>query len=247
MEKHRHAIEGHQPGTCQWFLTDARYTSWKDGATPSLLLCRGIPGAGKTILTALCIEDTLKELGKDIHAAFVYCDYRNRDKETVSVLLWSLLRQLMTSERLIFPFVRSKCLDVCTRDLDTERKIKEIVSLIRILSNLSKKTYLFVDGLDEVAESDPCGKDVRHRLLAELYGLSDTCRIFVTCRPHVSTGHLHHISRYQTIEIRATNDDISAYVASSILASKTLKGFVTKDLGLGPKIIDTIQKTSNGV
>jgi hypothetical protein len=206
-----------------------------------------MPGAGKTILTGLSIEDTLKESGEDTHVAYVYCDYRNQEKETVLVLLWSLLRQLMTPERVIFPFVRSKCLGICTSNLDTDSKIKEIVILIRILSNLSQKTYLFVDGIDEVAESDPYGKDVRQRLLAELYGLADTCRIFVTCRPHICTDHLHHTSRYRTIEIRAANNDISAYVASSISASKTLRDFVTNDISLRYTIIDIIQKRSNGV
>lgn len=247
MEKHRHAIEGHQPGTGQWFLKDIRFTSWKNDATPSILLCQGIPGAGKTILTALSIQDVMKDLGKDTYTAFVYCDYRTQEKETVPVLLWSLLRQLMTPERLIFPFVRSKCLEICTSDLDTNGKVKQIVALIRTLSNQSQKTYLFVDGIDEVAVSDPYGKDVRQRLLAELYGLGDTCRIFITCRPHVCTDHIYHMSRHQTIQIRAANEDISAYIASSILASNILKGFVEKDMGLRRTIIDIIQKRSNGV
>ena len=246
-EKHRHAIEDHQPGTGQWFLRDVRFTSWKNDATPSLLLCQGIPGAGKTIITALSIEDVLKESGNDTYAAYVYCDCQNQKKETVTVLLWSLLRQLMTPERLIFPFVRNKCLEIWTIQLDTDSRIKQIVLLIRLLSNLSRKTYLFLDGIDEVTESDPYGKDVRQRLLAELYGLSDTCRIFVTCRPHICTDHLHHTSRYRTIEIRAANDDISAYVASSISASKVLKDFVIKDVNLERTIIDIVQKRSNGV
>ena len=246
-EKHRHAIEDHQPGTGQWFLQDVRFTSWKNDATPSLLLCQGIPGAGKTILTALSIEDVLKEPGNDTNAAYVYCDYRNQEKETVPVLLWSLLRQLMTPDRLVFPFVRNKCLGVCTKHLDTDSKIKQIVLLIRILSNRSQKTYLFLDGIDEVMESGPYGKDVRQRLLAELYGLADTCRVFITCRPHICTDHLHPTSRYRTIEIRAANDDISAYVATSIYASKVLKNFVIKDMNLESTIIDIVQKRSNGV
>lgn len=101
--------------------------------------------------------------------------------------------------------------------------------------------------MDEVAESGPYGKDVRQRLLAELHVLADTCQIFVTYRPHVCTDHLHHMSRYRTIEICATNDDILAYVTSSISGSKILKGLVIKDISLECTIIDTIQKRSNGV
>lgn len=247
LEKHRHAIEGHQPGTGQWFLNDTKFTSWKDGAGPSLLLCQGIPGAGKTILTALSIEEVLKESDKDTHAAYVYCDYRNQEKETAPVVLWSLLRQLMTPERLIFPFVRNKCFEVCTKGHDINRKIKEIASLIRLLSSLSQKTYLFVDGIDEVAEFGRYGEDVRQRLLSELQGLADTCRIFVTCRPHIRMNNLHLASNYRSIEIRAANDDISAYVSSSISSSRILREYVTKEPNLRSTIIDTIQNRSNGV
>jgi DNA polymerase III delta prime subunit len=247
MKKHRQAIESHQPGTCQWFLKHTLFTSWKNDPVPFLLLCQGIPGAGKTILTAMCIEELLKDFDKDTNTAYVYCDYRNQEKETVPVLLWSLLRQLMTPKYLIFPFVRNKCVEVCTRDRDTNSKIKEIASLIRILSSMSQKTYLFVDGVDEVVEFSPYGEDVRQRLLSELHGLSDTCRIFVTCRPHIRMDHLHPASRYKTIQIRAANDDISAYVTSSISDSKNLRDFVTKDPSLGSTITNTIQNRSYGV
>ncbi|KAK7996637.1 putative RPE1-D-ribulose-5-phosphate 3-epimerase [Apiospora arundinis] len=44
------------PGTGQWLLDSEKYQSWR--STPSqTLFCPGIPGAGKTILTSVVIED----------------------------------------------------------------------------------------------------------------------------------------------------------------------------------------------
>jgi Cdc6-like AAA superfamily ATPase len=248
LEKQRQAFSTHQLGTGEWFLSHTDFKAWRDGEQPSILLGRGIQGAGKTVLTSLAIDNVSKHHSeKDTQIAYLYCDYRDQSKETVPVLLSSILRQLLTPERLIFPFVREKCFELCTKYATPNILVREHTQLIRILAQLSRRTYIFVDAIDEVAESGPNGEDVRHMFLTKLFGLSDLCRLFITCRPHIDTGSIEAPSPCRTVEIRAKDEDISAYVASTITAPKTLREFVERDPELKGDIIDAVQHKANGV
>ena len=45
-----------QEGTGQWLLNSKEFRTWLDG-TEQTLFCPGIPGAGKTIITSLVINE----------------------------------------------------------------------------------------------------------------------------------------------------------------------------------------------
>ncbi|KAK5404516.1 hypothetical protein LTR06_009663 [Exophiala xenobiotica] len=49
------------PGTGQWLLTHPSYLAWRSGSDPTLLL-PGIPGAGKTFLASVLINDLQKHV-----------------------------------------------------------------------------------------------------------------------------------------------------------------------------------------
>jgi hypothetical protein len=88
-------ISRRQPGTCNWFLECDAYRNWC--STPGqTLFCSGIPGAGKTVLTSIIVADLFESFhkGTDIAVAFVYCDYRIRDRQTLYDILLSILKQL---------------------------------------------------------------------------------------------------------------------------------------------------------
>ena len=47
------------------------------------LFCPGIPGAGKTIITAVVVNDLATRFADDldIGIAYIYCDFRRRDEQ----------------------------------------------------------------------------------------------------------------------------------------------------------------------
>jgi len=65
------------------------------------LFCPGIPGAGKTILTAITIDDlTTRFRGEvDIRIAYLYYNLRRQDEQKADELLASLLKQLSQEMR----------------------------------------------------------------------------------------------------------------------------------------------------
>ncbi|KAH9204100.1 hypothetical protein DL95DRAFT_439405 [Leptodontidium sp. 2 PMI_412] len=88
-------INRRQAGTGQWLIDSEQYQTWVQ--TPKkTLFCPGIPGAGKTILTAITIDDlTMRFRSKaDIGIAYLYCNFRRQDEQKADDLLASLLKQL---------------------------------------------------------------------------------------------------------------------------------------------------------
>jgi DNA replication protein DnaC len=82
-QQHRDSIVRHQDGTGQWFLQDLKYHDW---ATPSrgTLACPGPPGAGKTIMAALVIEQCLRTAQATRRpVAFIYYSYKRQDQQTL--------------------------------------------------------------------------------------------------------------------------------------------------------------------
>jgi hypothetical protein len=63
-----------QEGTGQWFLESAEYREWLD-ADGKTLFCPGIPGAGKTILSSIVINDLHTRFSDNpkIGIAYIYC------------------------------------------------------------------------------------------------------------------------------------------------------------------------------
>src|SRR6266496_4310829 len=85
-----------QPGTGRWLLESVEYQTWLN-ADKRTLFCPGIPGAGKTILTSI-IVDNLRTRYKDdnnIGIAYIYCNFRSHDEQRLEGLFASLLKQLI--------------------------------------------------------------------------------------------------------------------------------------------------------
>jgi hypothetical protein len=144
------------------------------------LFCPGIPGAGKTILTAIVIDDLTTQFSNDptIGIAYVYCNFRWQSEEKAEDLLASLLKQLTQ--------VRSSLLDTM-KSLYDKHKIKrtrpsfeEISRALRSVAALYSRVFIVIDALDECQASDGC----RSRFLEEVFSLQAKFRanVFVTSR-----------------------------------------------------------------
>src|SRR3569833_3064754 len=84
-----------QPGTGQWLLDSAEYQAWLN-TKGQTLFCPGIPGAGKTILTSIVVNDLHERYHDDlsIGVAYLYCNFRLHDEQMLDHLLAGLLRLL---------------------------------------------------------------------------------------------------------------------------------------------------------
>jgi Cdc6-like AAA superfamily ATPase len=148
---HNAARTKHQPTTGTWFLESEQFVSWIEGRIKSIWI-HGIPGAGKTILSSTVIDqvDAVCKLDSAQQYAYFYFDFNDANKRTVDGMLRSMIQQL--SVLTLFPEV-DNLYQHCgqgTNEPAQEVLVETLVSLFQ----LSDRTFLIVDALDECSDSE---------------------------------------------------------------------------------------------
>lgn len=200
-------INRRQAGTGQWLLDSTEFQTLLQNDKQTLF-CPGIPGAGKTILASIVIDELTTSFGDDesIAIAYIYCDFRRRDEQKAGDLLASLLKQLTQGRHSLPKSVRS--LYDKHKNMQTRPSIDEISRTLRSVAALYSRVFITVDALDECQTADGC----RARFLTEIFALQSTCgaNIFATSRfiPEVT----EKFKRSMSLEIRASKDDVESYL-----------------------------------
>jgi len=126
-------------GTGQWLLKSTEFETWLNSSSNVILWCRGIPGAGKTIMSSLIIDHlrAIKELDPSTAVAGIYCTYR--DPQTTANMLGSVSQQLAAG------------LDTLPRVLFKDQSLSsKIISEVLSEMMLSyQKIFFVIDALDE--------------------------------------------------------------------------------------------------
>ncbi|KAI9774450.1 MAG: hypothetical protein M1839_001733 [Geoglossum umbratile] len=232
-------IRRRQAETGQWFLDSEKFQTWLK-ASKQTLFCPGIPGAGKTIITAIVINDLhIRFFDKQtIGVAYIYCNFRQRDEQKAHDLLASLLKQL-SQERPTLPDT--------VKDLYDRHKAKRTRPLFDELSKalhtvvaMHSRVFIIVDALDECQLSDGS----LTRFLTELLSLQDKCgaNLFATSRPIPEI--MGKFERSMSLEIRANKVDVERYLDGHMFK---LPRFVARSCELQEKIKSEIAKAVDGM
>lgn len=89
------SIRNDCPNSGKWLLTVPKFRSWFDPdfcSTP-LLWINGIPGAGKSVLASVIVEEARKL--KPATVAFFYCKYMDLDRNSFFSVARGILSQLL--------------------------------------------------------------------------------------------------------------------------------------------------------
>jgi len=208
-------IKRRQSGTGQWLLDSPEFQEWLQ-ADKQTLFCPGIPGAGKTILTAIVIDYLINRYYKDpnISIAYIYCNFRRKDEQKLDNLLASLLKQLSEKQPSIPNAVRGLYEQHNTKR--TRPSVDEISRALQSIVATCPRVFLIIDALDE-CQNIPDG--CRSRLVEEAFKLQARCgaNLFMTSRflPEI-TEKFHKTC---SLEIRATREDIERYLEYHIKQS----------------------------
>ncbi|RAL06857.1 uncharacterized protein BO97DRAFT_438879 [Aspergillus homomorphus CBS 101889] len=84
-----------EPGTGKWALATPEFRSWLMSPKQTLY-CPGAPGAGKTILAPIVVDELfLRYRSSDnVGIAYVYCNYKRQQEQQSAQILASLIQQL---------------------------------------------------------------------------------------------------------------------------------------------------------
>lgn len=92
-EPHGKNTQLRHPGTNLWFTQGPEFTSWLQSRNSKLWMY-GIPGAGKTVLAAASIEETMQYVDPEYGVAYYYCDYKVPDSQKLQKMFACLAGQL---------------------------------------------------------------------------------------------------------------------------------------------------------
>ncbi|KAJ7477011.1 ankyrin repeat-containing domain protein [Mycena galericulata] len=218
-----------QPGTGEWFLAHPHFKKW-DSGSGTILWCNGMPGAGKTVLASMVVNHLRTRFQKtstNTGVACMYLNHKETETQTLASLLAGLWTQLIVEKPIpiaIFELYNHH------RERSTRPSADEVHVILRDCAVTQySKVYFIVDAVDEYPE------DLRGLLLEKLGAMGPTVNVLITSRPHVNLAAF--FPNLQTVEIRATEDDICRYVDTQILKSYRL----LKHVETRPELRDEIR------
>ncbi|KAL3466857.1 hypothetical protein BJX64DRAFT_301306 [Aspergillus heterothallicus] len=193
-------LKRRETGTGVWFLETTGFHSWK--ANKGVLYCPGIPGAGKTVLSAVVVDYLQASRAADwsIGIAYIFCDYRQQQNQTLNDLLASVLRQLVQT----LPIIPDDLQALYQRHRKDGMNLHkgELFSCLQTVCKAYSQVYLIVDALDECSNSD----GTRDAVISYLLDLQGSCNLEIAAR----------FEAVPTVEIRAIDADIKGFIQGHV-------------------------------
>lgn len=135
-----------QEGTGSWFLESESFKEWKSGIRQNLWL-HGIPGCGKTILSATIINHLNQQLESSRVVLHFFFDFTDTNKQSLDQLVHSLAAQLYSrceSSRKELEILFSSC-----EDGRQQPTFESLFATFLRMVNYVGKTQIIIDALDE--------------------------------------------------------------------------------------------------
>jgi hypothetical protein len=174
--------------------------------------------------------------------AYVYCDYRDRAKQTAEKIISSLICQLVEKCASDIPQEVIVQYESYTR----ERKslsLEDCMSLLLAVSSKFRRTFIIIDALDEYLEPRDWDGQGSRSLVSMLQKLQSYVRLLITSRPQKRIEEV--FKRATRIDVVASSSDIKKYLASRIMNSNF--AVLVDDLKLRGDVIGKISENSGGV
>ncbi|KAJ7450804.1 ankyrin repeat-containing domain protein [Mycena latifolia] len=226
-----------QPGTGLWLLESDVFKRW-ELEPEKALWCRGMPGAGKTVLVSMVVDALrAKPRSQNIDVAVVYLDHKETKMHSLPNLLASVWRQLIVHKPISPEMHHSYDTH---REKHTRPSLQEISAILDSAVSKDFPVFIVVDALDEYPQGQ------RDSLLLHLSGLGPTVHLMFTSRPHIKIDPRLDLELVK-LEIRAADDDIRRYLNGQISLSSHLSNHIKNCPGLRDEIETSIVQRSAGM
>ncbi|KAK1252102.1 hypothetical protein MKX08_003289 [Trichoderma sp. CBMAI-0020] len=228
-DTHQDNLQQRQGQTGTWILEDEKYQRWKESepTSPSesaekleanRLWCYGKPGAGKTIISSIRIEDIEKSIvDTSVAMAYVFC--KHRERQTASSLVLSLVAQLAHQHYRLSPNVTTVAAKYRNRKPPAAPNLIECEKMLDDEVRQFKKVFFVVDALDERLD-----KDYAYQLLSILQ--KTKANVLITSRDVELIGYF--LAGADSISIVAKPDDVRAYLNFRCEESAIVEEIVSK-------------------
>ena len=199
------------PNTGLWFTEGQDFGRWMEDNNTRLWLY-GIPGAGKSVLAAPIIDETLRKRTPHNAVAFFFCDFRAPATQEPSKLFGCLIQQLARQDEGTYAKVE-KFYKVkgSPQGRANEYDAAELCHLISEIATDFDCTIVVVDGIDE------CGKNAAE--LVELLvstGNNEESNIKTLLLSRNEPDICEKLEGYPSISIAANSSDLRLYVDAEL-------------------------------
>lgn len=207
-----------QDKTGEWLVESTEFQEWLGQGDVHTLFCPGMPGAGKTIITATVIDYLFKKFQEDssIGIAYLYGNTRkDRYEQDPAGLLLIILKQLVQQKQAPVP-TSVKKLYAYHKVKRTRPTVKDFKKALQSVISSFARVYIVIDALDEyrLPEGD---RKLFIEWLFELQRPNKDIRIFVSSRsiPRIKEAFAGN-GKIKSLEIRASEHDIQLYLDARI-------------------------------
>ncbi|QBZ61198.1 hypothetical protein PoMZ_08146 [Pyricularia oryzae] len=158
--------------TGRWILENKEVRSWLGPDVPrsSIVWVHGVHGAGKSVLASVIIEELREQ--KPAPVAFMYCKYRDPQRNSMLDILRAILSQLLNAHQSdpnlpdLSPYYYDEGL---AKDGVLLKSVKLCKSLVKLILRNIPKAYIVLDGLDE------CDSNQRKQILEFMIETIKSC------------------------------------------------------------------------
>ncbi|KAL3473025.1 hypothetical protein BJX99DRAFT_202881 [Aspergillus californicus] len=231
------------PGTCDWLVDHDTMKGWIDGSNPaSQLSIQASPGAGKSVLAAYAIEK-LAHMSPD-GSAVIY-QYFTFDDEFPTLLVYRCLAEQLANRLGKHTADMPEDIHTFTQQGATVAKGEDVKTVFKMLLERTPMTYIFLDGLDEMCETE-ARRNALSDVLDFLQELATQMphRVRLWCSSQSRTCLDTRLSSLPTIEVtkNLNSGDIETYLSNTIVDLDSL------DLDQGYKnlILEEVREKADG-
>lgn len=233
--QHSHILN-YTEGTGLWLLADSRFQHWKEGIYSSLC-CLGMPGSGKTVISAMIIRhlsQVFPSPDNNFAVAFVYFKYDERTIQSNARIIRDLVKQLLSQAEDMMP---PALIDEAFEKRNKPGFQTSYQDMLQAAVESFEKVYLVIDALDEAELSTRRGLISAIRLLPR-----DKVQLLVTSRPIPEIQA--QFDGDEIIDIRASDEDITSYARSRLIE---LPNSVNSSSVLQDEVVRAIVQSTQGM
>ena len=210
----------------------------------SALWIYGIPGAGKTILSSLVVDEVLNRTrSNSVGTAYYYIRHNDRDSQKPSNLLGSLISQLARQNAVVLSEVANSFAHFHEAGSFTgSPEDDELVEHLLSISKHFADTFIMIDGLDECGPAFDRDRKGLIDVMANLHrheGCSIRTLIFSRDERDIREGL--ETGDFRVVSIAATSADLRLYVSAWIPSLKI------RNENLKSEIVESLVDGANGM
>ena len=196
-------------GASRWIFEASEYKKWESSHSSSVLLCSGIVGSGKTVLSSSVIEELVVKKATASTIGYFLCSHDDHESLQARAIMGSLARQFLRG-------LPPSAFHDIGRDHDgVTLDIEQIVTHTLRLLPATMQYVAVLDGLDE------CNPQEASRVLETLQillGSSRSFKLFWTGRSDFIARVSHQLKSdfHVTITQTKNGSDISDFIGRAL-------------------------------